>query len=86
MILEASVVMPIVDPKLGSELPELCGSLVAAVLEFPVPNGATDILDANVGTNDEVADGDSSEVSPEELSGVVVAFGEVVGSGGNVVV
>lgn len=56
------------------------------MLEFPVPNGATDILDANVGTNDEVTNGDPSEVSPEEFSGVVVAFGEVVGSGGNVVV
>ena len=58
----------------------------AAVLEFPMPNGATDILENDVGTDAKVADEDPSEVLVEELSGVAVAFGEVVGSGGNIVV
>lgn len=86
VIPDDSVVKPIVDSKFGSKSLELCGITVAAVLEFPVPNGATDILDTNVGIEVKVAEEDPLEVSPEELSRVAVAFEEVVGSSGNVVV
>lgn len=81
---EASVVIPMVGLKLGPDSAELYPVPRADVVELPVLNGATDMLDKDATID--VSDTDPSEDCFVVLWGSIVVCGSVVGSGGKVVV
>lgn len=97
MVPEVSVVIPIVGLKLGPELLEVGAVPAAVVLEFPIINGATEMVGDDGGDDEDdsednddedtkVTDSKPCDDCSEVLFCVVLASGKVVGSGGKVVV